>query len=293
MQSAVTDEMVQAIRGWMTLLKSSLFVICAGGERIMRSRIIVEAVTRVIIHYVFLDVVGGVYRMISQNGHQEEDQEGIRLRNNNVVHFVSDGYSSSSNNNSKRADDDGDGVTEKMSRYDRLLLIFGLALLTAVIIFQTMAWAVVWAQTPDDSQVISVGSSRAPELETEEDGSDGDGDGVLLVTVDEQEMPEWVVGSPSFLRFYLEKEYDGNVTLQKPIERVVNPLSLIPDEELTNEQEDVLEGLNNWLLASFVINSEEGSGRRETALFAYQDPSDEKSTTDGQGIVLHNLEGLI
>jgi len=55
---------------------------------------IVEAVTRVIIHYVFLNVVGGVYRMISQNGHQEEDQEGIiRLRNNNVVHFVSDGYS--------------------------------------------------------------------------------------------------------------------------------------------------------------------------------------------------------
>jgi hypothetical protein len=228
--------------------------------------------------------------MISQNGHQEEDQEGIRLRNNNVVHFVSDGYSN--NNNSKRADDDGDGVTEKMSRYDRLLLIFGLALLTAVIIFQTMAWAVVWAQTPDDSQVISVGSSRAPELGTEEDG--GDGDGVLLVTVDEQEMPEWVVGSPSFLRFYLEKEYDdGNVALQKPIERVVNPLELIPEEELTNEQEDVLERLNNWLLASFVINSEEGSERRETALFAYQDPSDEKSTTDGQGIVLHNLEGLI
>jgi hypothetical protein len=61
MQSGVTDEMVQAIHGWMTLLKSSLFVICAGGERIMRSRIIVEAVTRVIIHYVFLDVVGGVY----------------------------------------------------------------------------------------------------------------------------------------------------------------------------------------------------------------------------------------
>lgn len=165
-----------------------------------------------------------------------------------------------------------------------------------MIIFQTMAWVVVWGQTPDDdSQVINVGSSRAPELGTEEDGgSDGDGDGVLLVTVDEQEMPEWVVGSPSFLRFYLEKEYDGNVTLQKPIERVVNPLSLIPDEELTNEQEDVLEGLNNWLLASFVINSdEEGSERRETALFAYQDPSDEKSTTDGQGIVLHNLEGLI
>jgi hypothetical protein len=228
------------------------------------------------------------------NGHQQE--EGIRLRNN-VVHFVSDGYSNSNNNScSKRADDDGDGVTEKMSRYDRLLLIFGLALLTAVIIFQTMAWVVVWGQTPDDdSQVISVGSSRAPELGTEEDGgSDGDGDGdVLLVTVDEQEMPEWVVGSPSFLRFYLEKEYDGNVTLQKPIERVVNPLSLIPDEELTNEQEDVLEGLNNWLLASFVINSEEGSERREAALFAYQDPSDEKSTTDGQGIVLHNLEGLI
>lgn len=228
--------------------------------------------------------------MISHNGHQEEDQEGIRLRNS-IVHFVSDGYSNSNNSCSKRADD-GDGVTEKMSRYDRLLLIFGLALLTAVIIFQTMAWAVVWAQTPDDSQVISVGSSRASELGTEEDGSDGDG-GVLLVTVDEQEMPEWVVGSPSFLRFYLEKEYDGNVTLQKPIERVVNPLSLIPDEELTNEQEDVLEGLNNWLLASFVINSEEGSERRETALFAYQDPSDEKSTTDGQGIVLHNLEGLI
>lgn len=221
------------------------------------------------------------------NGHQQE--EGIRLRNN-VIHFVSDGYSNSNNSCSKRADDDGDGVTEKMSRYDRLLLIFGLALLTAVIIFQTMAWAVVWAQTPDDSQVISVGSR--PELETEEDGSDGDG-GVLLVTVDEQEMPEWVVGSPSFLRFYLEKEYDGNVTLQKPIERVVNPLSLIPDEELTNEQEDVLESLSNWLLASFVINSEEGSERRETALFAYQDPSDEKSTTDGQGIVLHNLEGLI
>ena len=200
--------------------------------------------------------------------------------------FVSDGYS---NNNSKRADD-GDGVTEKMSRYDRLLLIFGLALLAAVIIFQTMAWVVVWGQTPDDdSQVISVGS-RAPELGTEEDGgSDG---GVLLVTVDEQEMPESVVGSPSFLRFYLEKEY-GNVTLQKPIERVVNPLELIPDEELTNEQEDVLERPNNWLLASFVINSEEGSERRETALFAYQDPSDEKSTTDGQGIVLHNLEGLI
>lgn len=201
--------------------------------------------------------------------------------------FVSDGYSSS--NNSKRADD-GDGVTEKMSRYDRLLLIFGLALLAAVIIFQTMAWVVVWGQTPDDdSQVISVGS-RAPELGTEEDGgSDG---GVLLVTIDEQEMPESVVGSPSFLRFYLEKEY-GNVTLQKPIERVVNPLELIPDEELTNEQEDVLERPNNWLLASFVINSEEGSERRETALFAYQDPSDEKSTTDGQGIVLHNLEGLI
>ena len=200
--------------------------------------------------------------------------------------FVSDGYS---NNNSKRADD-GDGVTEKMSRYDRLLLIFGLALLAAVIIFQTMAWVVVWGQTPDDdSQVISVGS-RAPELGTEEDGgSDG---GVLLVTVDEQEMPESVVGSPSFLQFYLEKEY-GNVTLQKPIERVVNPLELIPDEELTNEQEDVLERPNNWLLASFVINSEEGSERRETALFAYQDPSDEKSTTDGQGIVLHNLEGLI
>jgi hypothetical protein len=202
--------------------------------------------------------------------------------------FVSDGYSSN-NNNSKRADD-GDGVTEKMSRYDRLLLIFGLALLAAVIIFQTMAWVVVWGQTPDDdSQVISVGS-RAPELGTEEDGgSDG---GVLLVTIDEQEMPESVVGSPSFLRFYLEKEY-GNVTLQKPIERVVNPLELIPDEELTNEQEDVLERPNNWLLASFVINSEEGSERRETALFAYQDPSDEKSTTDGQGIVLHNLEGLI
>jgi hypothetical protein len=158
-----------------------------------------------------------------------------------------------------------------------------------VIIFQTMAWVVVWGQTPDDSQVISVGS-RAPELGTEEDG-DGNG-GVLLVTVDEQEMPEWVVGSPSFLQFYLEKEY-GNVTLQKPIERVVNPLELIPDGELTNEQEDVLERLNNWLLASFVINSEEGSERRETALFAYQDPSDEKSTTDGQGIVLHNLEGLI
>lgn len=223
------------------------------------------------------------------NGHQQE--EGIRLRNN-VIHFVSDGYSNSNNSCSKRADDDGDGVTEKMSRYDRLLLIFGLALLTAVIIFQTMAWAVVWAQTPDDdSQVISVGS-RASELGTEEDGGDGDG-GVLLVTVDEQEMPESIVGSPSFLRFYLEKEYDGNVTLQKPIERVVNPLELIPDEELTNEQEDVLEGLNNWLLASFVINSEEGSERRETALFAYQDPSDEKSTTDGQGIVLHNLEGLI
>jgi hypothetical protein len=217
------------------------------------------------------------------NGHQE-DQEGIRLRNN-VVHFVSNGYSNSNNNSSKRADD-GDGVTEKMSRYDRLLLIFGLALLAAVIIFQTMA-RVVWGQTPDDSQVISVGS-RAPELGTEEDG----GGGVLLVTVDEQEMPEWVVGSPSFLRFYLEKEY-GNAALQKPIERVVNPLSLIPDEELTNEQEDVLERLNNWLLASFVINSEEGSERRETALFAYQDPSDEKSTTDGQGIVLHNLEGLI
>jgi hypothetical protein len=201
--------------------------------------------------------------------------------------FVSDGYSSSSN--SKRADD-GDEVTEKMSRYDRLLLIFGLALLAALIIFQTMAWVVVWGQTPDDdSQVISVGS-RAPELGTEEDGgSDG---GVLLVTIDEQEMPESVVGSPSFLRFYLEKEY-GNVTLQKPIERVVNPLELIPDEELTNEQEDVLERPNNWLLASFVINSEEGSERRETALFAYQDPSDEKSTTDGQGIVLHNLEGLI
>jgi hypothetical protein len=151
-----------------------------------------------------------------------------------------------------------------------------------VIIFQTTAW-VVWGQTPD-SQVINVGS-RAPELGTEDSG-------VLLVTVDEQEMPKWVVGSPSFLRFYLEKEY-GNVTLQKPIERVVNPLELIPDEELTNEQEDVLEGLNNWLLASFVISSEEGSERRETALFAYQDPSDEKSTTDGQGIVLHNLEGLI
>jgi hypothetical protein len=151
-----------------------------------------------------------------------------------------------------------------------------------VIIFQTTAW-VVWGQTPD-SQVINVGS-RAPELGTEDSG-------VPLVTVDEQEMPKWVVGSPSFLRFYLEKEY-GNVTLQKPIERVVNPLELIPDEELTNEQEDVLEGLNNWLLASFVINSEEGSERRETALFAYQDPSDEKSTTDGQGIVLHNLEGLI
>ena len=112
------------------------------------------------------------------------------------------------------------------------------------------------------------------------------------MTIDEQEMPESVVGSPSFLRFYLEKEY-GNVTLQKPIERVVNPLELIPDEELTNEQEDVLERPNNWLLASFIINSEEGSERRETALFAYQDPSDEKSTTDGQGIVLHNLEGLI
>jgi hypothetical protein len=152
-----------------------------------------------------------------------------------------------------------------------------------MIIFQPMAWVVVWGQTPD-SQVINVGS-RAPELGTEDGG-------VLLVTVDEQEMPEWVVGSPSFLRFYLEKEY-GNVTLQKPIERVLNPLELIPDEELTNEQEDVLEGLNNWLLASFVINSEEGSERRETALFAYQDPSDEKSTTDGQGIVLHNLEGLI
>jgi hypothetical protein len=160
-----------------------------------------------------------------------------------------------------------------------------------VIIFQTTAWVVVWGQTPDDSQVISVGSSSAPELGTEED-DDGDG-GVLLVTVDEQEMPEWVVGSPSFLRFYLEKEYDGNAALQKPIERVVNPLELIPEEELTNEQEDVLERLNNWLLASFVINSEEGSERRETALFAYQDPSDEKSTTDGQGIVLHNLEGLI
>ena len=66
----------------MTLLKSSLFVICAGGERITRhSRIIVEAVTRVVIHYVFLDVVG-VYWI---NGHQE-DQEGIRLRNN-VVQF--------------------------------------------------------------------------------------------------------------------------------------------------------------------------------------------------------------
>jgi hypothetical protein len=156
-----------------------------------------------------------------------------------------------------------------------------------VIIFQTTAW-VVWGQTPDDSQVISVGSS-APELGTEEDGGNG---GVLLVTVDEQEMPEWVAGSPSFLRFYLEKEY-GNVTLQKPIERVVNPLELIPEEELTNEQEDVLERLNNWLLASFVINSKEGSEQRETALFAYQDPSDEKSTTDGQGIVLHNLEGLI
>jgi hypothetical protein len=153
-----------------------------------------------------------------------------------------------------------------------------------VIIFQTMA--LVWGQTPDDSQVINVGSSRTPELGTEDGG-------VLLVTVDEQEMPEWVVGSPSFLQFYLEKEYDGNVALQKPIERVVNPLELIPEEELTNEQEDVLEGLNNWLLASFVINSEEGSERRETALFAYQDPSDEKSTTDGQGIVLHNLEGLI
>ncbi len=201
--------------------------------------------------------------------------------------FVSDGYSS--NNNSKRADD-GDGVTEKMSRYDRLPLIFGLALLAAVIIFQTMAWVVVWGQTPDDdSQVISVGS-RAQELGTEEDG--GSSGGVLLVTIDEQEMPESVVGSPSFLRFYLEKEY-GNVTLQKSIERVVNPLELIPDEELTNEQEDVLERPNNWLLASFVINSEEGSERRETALFAYQDPSDEKSTTDGQGIVLHNLEGLI
>jgi hypothetical protein len=226
--------------------------------------------------------------MISQNGHQEEDQEGIIRLRNNVVHFVSDGCTS---NSSKRADD-GDGVTEKMSRYERLLLIFGLALLAAVTIFQTMEWAVVWGQTPDDSQVISVGSSRAPELGTEEDG--GDGDGVLLVTVDEQEMPEWVVGSPSFLRFYLEKEYDdGNVALQKPIERVVNPLELIPEEELTNEQEDILERLNNWLLASFVINSEEGSERRETALFAYQDPSDEKSTTDGQGIVLHNLEGLI
>jgi hypothetical protein len=35
------------------------------------------------------------YWMISQNGHQEEDQEGIiRLRNNNVVHFVSDGHGS-------------------------------------------------------------------------------------------------------------------------------------------------------------------------------------------------------
>jgi hypothetical protein len=220
--------------------------------------------------------------MISQNGHQEEDQEGIIRLRNNVVHFVSDGYS----NSSSKGADDGDGVAEKMSRYDRLLLIFGLALLAAVTIFQTMVWAVVWGQTPDDSQVINVGS-RAPELGTEEDG------GVLLVTVDEQEMPEWVVGSPSFLRFYLEKEYDGNVALQKPIERVVNPLELIPEEELTNEQEDVLEGLNNWLLASFVINSEEGSERRETALFVYQDPSDEKSTTDGQGIVLHNLEGLI
>ena len=30
--------------------------------------------------------------MISQNDHQEEDQEGIRLRDNNVVHFVSDGF---------------------------------------------------------------------------------------------------------------------------------------------------------------------------------------------------------
>jgi hypothetical protein len=205
--------------------------------------------------------------------------------------FVSDGYSNSKNNNNCKRADDGHGVTEKMSRYDRLLLIFGLALLAAVIIFQTMAWVVVWGQTPDDdSQVISVGS-RAPELGTEEDGG-SDGDGVLLVTIDEQEMPESVVGSPSFLRFYLEKEY-GNVTLQKPIERVVNPLELIPDEELTNEQEDVLERPNNWLLASFVINSEEDSERRETALFAYQDPSDEKSTTDGQGIVLHNLEGLI
>jgi|Tabmets5t2r1_1033131.scaffolds.fasta_scaffold66983_2 hypothetical protein len=43
-----------------------LFVrMCVGGERIIRSRMI-EAVTRVIIHYVFLDVV--VSEDISANG---------------------------------------------------------------------------------------------------------------------------------------------------------------------------------------------------------------------------------
>jgi hypothetical protein len=80
----------------VTQLKSSLFVMCAGGERIIRSRMI-EAVTRVIIHYVFLDVV--VSEDISANG----PQEGIiRLRNDNVVDFVSDGCANnnSSNNNS-------------------------------------------------------------------------------------------------------------------------------------------------------------------------------------------------
>jgi hypothetical protein len=36
--------------------------------------------------------------MISQNGHQEEDQEGIIGLRNNVVHFVSDGCINNNSN---------------------------------------------------------------------------------------------------------------------------------------------------------------------------------------------------
>jgi hypothetical protein len=52
--------------------------------------------------------------MISQNGHQ--DQEGIiRLRNDNVVDFVSDGCTNNNNSLSLQQEEDNDNETETSS----------------------------------------------------------------------------------------------------------------------------------------------------------------------------------
>ena len=147
------------------------------------------------------------------------------------------------------------------------ITIFEIAMVLLVLAI-TIAARIASGQTPD-SQVLDVGPARPPELGTEVGG-------ILLITVPSSELPDSVTDTMSFVDWYVECEY-GGVTLQNPIRDVV-PLSLIPPEELTSDERELvlplLRQLQHASLVEFRINFGDDSYRTETALFAYQEPAD-------------------